>query len=48
MGGAPELLVQQVIERIKALGAVSVRTPPGIEEAVKFPRPKGSRPPALP
>ena len=38
---APEILVQQVIERIKALGAVSVRKMQGIEETVKFPLPKG-------
>ncbi len=38
---APEILVQQVIERIKALGAVSVRKMDGIEETVKFPLPKG-------
>jgi 4-hydroxy-3-methylbut-2-en-1-yl diphosphate reductase len=38
---APEVLVQQVIERIKALGAVSVRKMPGIEEHIKFPLPKG-------
>jgi 4-hydroxy-3-methylbut-2-enyl diphosphate reductase len=38
---APEILVQQVIERIKALGAVSVRKMEGIEETVKFPLPKG-------
>ena len=38
---APEVLVQQVIDRIKALGAVSVRKMPGIEETVKFPLPKG-------
>ncbi len=38
---APELLVRQVVDRIKALGAVSVRTLPGIEETVKFPLPKG-------
>jgi 4-hydroxy-3-methylbut-2-enyl diphosphate reductase len=40
---APEILVQQVIERIKTLGAVSVRKMHGIEEAVKFPLPKGLR-----
>ncbi len=40
---APEILVQQVIDRIKALGAVSVRTMDGIEETVKFPLPKGLR-----
>jgi 4-hydroxy-3-methylbut-2-enyl diphosphate reductase len=38
---APEILVQQVIERIRALGAVSVRKMDGIEETVKFPLPKG-------
>ncbi|MGE8319911.1 MAG: 4-hydroxy-3-methylbut-2-enyl diphosphate reductase [Comamonas sp.] len=38
---APELLVQQVIDRIKALGAVSVRKMDGIQETVKFPLPKG-------
>ena len=40
---APEILVKQVIERIKALGAVSVRKMDGIEETVKFPLPKGLR-----
>ena len=40
---APEVLVNQVIERIKALGAVSVRKMPGIEETIKFPLPKGLR-----
>lgn len=38
---APDVLVQAVIARIKALGAVSVRTLDGIEETVKFPLPKG-------
>ncbi|XAH24857.1 4-hydroxy-3-methylbut-2-enyl diphosphate reductase [Xylophilus sp. GW821-FHT01B05] len=38
---APELLVNQVIERMRALGAVSVRKMDGIEETVKFPLPKG-------
>ena len=38
---APEILVQQVIERIKALGAVAVRKMDGIEETIKFPLPKG-------
>jgi 4-hydroxy-3-methylbut-2-en-1-yl diphosphate reductase len=38
---APEVLVAQVIDRIKALGAVSVRRMNGIEETVKFPLPKG-------
>ncbi len=38
---APEILVSQVIDRIRALGAVSVRKMDGIEETVKFPLPKG-------
>jgi 4-hydroxy-3-methylbut-2-enyl diphosphate reductase len=38
---APEVLVNQVIARIKSLGAVSVRKMDGIEETVKFPMPKG-------
>ena len=38
---APEVLVQQVIDRIKALGAVAVRKMDGIVETVKFPLPKG-------
>jgi 4-hydroxy-3-methylbut-2-enyl diphosphate reductase len=35
------VLVKQVIDRIKALGAVSVRKMAGIEETIKFPLPKG-------
>jgi len=38
---APEVLVREVIDRIKALGATSVRSMNGIEETVKFPLPKG-------
>ena len=38
---APEVLVREVIDRIRALGAVSVRKMNGIEETVKFPLPKG-------
>ncbi len=38
---APEVLVRQVIDRIKALGAVSVRRLEGIVETTKFPLPKG-------
>jgi 4-hydroxy-3-methylbut-2-enyl diphosphate reductase len=38
---APEILVNQVMDRIKALGAVSVRKMDGIQETVKFPLPKG-------
>jgi len=40
---APEVLVKQVITRLKSLGAVSVRTMPGVEETVHFPLPKGLR-----
>lgn len=43
---APEVLVQAVIERIKALGAVSVRKMPGVEERMRFPLPKGLKLPA--
>jgi len=38
---APEVLVQAVIERLKACGAQSVRTLEGVEEHVTFPLPKG-------
>ena len=41
---APEILVRQVIDRIKALGAVSVRKMDGIQETIKFPLPKGLKP----
>ena len=41
---APEILVTQVVERIKALGAVSVQSMTGESETVKFPLPKGLRP----
>ncbi|MBA4266893.1 MAG: 4-hydroxy-3-methylbut-2-enyl diphosphate reductase [Comamonadaceae bacterium] len=40
---APEILVRQVMDRIKALGAISVRTLDGMSETVKFPLPKGLR-----
>ena len=40
---APEILVAEVIDRVKALGAVSVRKMDGIVETVKFPLPKGLR-----
>jgi 4-hydroxy-3-methylbut-2-enyl diphosphate reductase len=43
---APEVLVTEVIERIRALGAVSVRKMGGIVETVKFPLPKGLKLPA--
>ncbi len=38
---APEILVNRVMERVKELGAVSVRKMKGIEETIKFPLPKG-------
>ena len=38
---APDILVQQVIERLRALGAVSVRSVPGVVETINFPLPMG-------
>ncbi|AZG09592.1 4-hydroxy-3-methylbut-2-enyl diphosphate reductase [Pigmentiphaga sp. H8] len=38
---APDVLVQQVIARLKELGAASVRTLAGAEEGIAFPLPKG-------
>jgi 4-hydroxy-3-methylbut-2-enyl diphosphate reductase len=38
---APDILVQQVIERLRALGALSVRRLPGVQEHVEFPLPLG-------
>jgi len=38
---APDILVRQVIERLRELGAVAVRKLDGVEEKVKFPLPKG-------
>jgi 4-hydroxy-3-methylbut-2-enyl diphosphate reductase len=38
---APEVLVQEVVERLRALGAVSVRSLAGAVEKVHFPLPKG-------
>jgi 4-hydroxy-3-methylbut-2-enyl diphosphate reductase len=43
---APDILVRQVITRLRALGAVSVRTLDGIQETIKFPLPKGLKPDA--
>jgi 4-hydroxy-3-methylbut-2-enyl diphosphate reductase len=40
---APDILVQQVIGRLRELGATSVRTLDGVQETVKFPLPKGLR-----
>jgi 4-hydroxy-3-methylbut-2-enyl diphosphate reductase len=38
---APDILVQQVIARLKALGALSVQRMAGVEETVHFPLPLG-------
>ncbi|MDB5860586.1 MAG: ispH [Ramlibacter sp.] len=38
---APEVVVREVVDRIKAMGAVSIRKMDGIQETVKFPLPKG-------
>jgi 4-hydroxy-3-methylbut-2-enyl diphosphate reductase len=38
---APEVLVREVIERLRALGATSVRSLPGVRETVHFPLPFG-------
>jgi 4-hydroxy-3-methylbut-2-en-1-yl diphosphate reductase len=40
---APDILVQQVIERLRALGAGAVRKMDGVRETVQFPLPKGLR-----
>jgi 4-hydroxy-3-methylbut-2-enyl diphosphate reductase len=42
---APDILVQQVIERLRSLGAVSVRRMPGVVETTQFPLPKGLKTP---
>ncbi|MBB4843790.1 4-hydroxy-3-methylbut-2-enyl diphosphate reductase [Paucibacter oligotrophus] len=38
---APDVLVQAVINRLRALGATAVRSLPGVEEHVRFPLPMG-------
>ena len=38
---APEVLVQEVIARIRDFGAITVRRMEGVEETIKFPLPKG-------
>ncbi|RQO56239.1 4-hydroxy-3-methylbut-2-enyl diphosphate reductase [Paucibacter sp. KBW04] len=38
---APDVLVQAVISRLRALGATAVRSLPGVEEHVRFPLPLG-------
>jgi len=38
---APDILVQQVIERLRELGVIAVRRMDGLTETIKFPLPKG-------
>ena len=38
---APEVLVDEVVERLRSLGATAVRRMEGVEETMKFPLPKG-------
>ncbi len=38
---APDILVQQVIERLRELGATSIRKMDGVTETVRFPLPRG-------
>lgn len=38
---APELLVQQVIDRLRSFGALAVRTLSGVQETIQFPLPMG-------
>ncbi|MEY4363035.1 MAG: hypothetical protein RLZZ24_387 [Pseudomonadota bacterium] len=38
---APDVLVREVIDQLKALGATSVRKLDGVQEHIKFPLPKG-------
>ena len=38
---APDILVQQVIARLREFGAVSVRNVPGVQETIHFPLPMG-------
>jgi len=49
---APDILVQQVIARLRELGALSVRSVDGVRETVRFPMPMGlgerSLPPSTP
>jgi 4-hydroxy-3-methylbut-2-enyl diphosphate reductase len=40
---APEVLVQEVVVRLREMGAVSVRTMNGLQENTKYPLPKGLR-----
>jgi len=45
---APSVLVDEVIQRLRQLGALSVRKMQGIQEVIKFPLPKGLRPAVAP
>jgi 4-hydroxy-3-methylbut-2-enyl diphosphate reductase len=38
---APDVLVQQVVARLREMGATAVRKLPGVQESVHFPLPKG-------
>ncbi len=38
---APDILVQQVIARLRQLGATTIRKMDGVEESVRFPLPRG-------
>jgi len=38
---APDILVQQVIERLRDMGAMSIRRMHGVEETIRFPLPLG-------
>jgi 4-hydroxy-3-methylbut-2-en-1-yl diphosphate reductase len=38
---APDILVQEVIERLRQLGAVTIRKMHGVQEHVRFPLPRG-------
>jgi 4-hydroxy-3-methylbut-2-enyl diphosphate reductase len=38
---APEVLVNAIVDRLRALGAVSVRKLPGVQETIQFPLPMG-------
>jgi 4-hydroxy-3-methylbut-2-enyl diphosphate reductase len=38
---APDILVQQVIDRLRAMGAVAVRKMDGVQETIRFPLPLG-------
>ena len=43
---APDVLVQAVIARLRAMGVLSVRSLQGVQETMKFPLPKGLKPEA--